>query len=58
MKKTMKELAKEYYWMTLAELFDELAEEYTEDLTEWELCKAFAKKYNVVSAKAVYEWMR
>lgn len=58
MKKTMKELAKEYYWMTLAELFDELAEEYTEDLTEWELCEAFAERYNVVSAEDVYEWMR
>jgi hypothetical protein len=57
MKKTMKELAKEYYWMTLAELFDELAEEFTEDLTEWELCEVFAERYNVTSAEDVYEWM-
>lgn len=57
MKKTMKELAKEYYWMTLAELFEEMAEELAEDLSEMELCEAFAEKYNVASAEDVYDWM-
>ena len=43
MKMTMKELAKKYYWTTLAELWDELSEKYPPEMTEEEFAEVFAK---------------
>ena len=49
MKMTMKELAKKYYWMALADLWDELSEKYPPEMTEEE----FANEYNVDVAEVV-----
>ena len=47
-KLTMKELAKKYYWTTIADLWDELAEDKKDrKLSEKELAEVFAEKYNV-----------
>ena len=53
MKMTMKELAKKYYWTTLAELWDELSEKYPPEMSEEEFAEVFAKEYNVETAEVV-----
>ena len=50
MKKTMKELAKEYYWITLADLWDELCNDLPMYYSEEDIAEEFAKKYNVDAA--------
>ncbi len=56
-KMTMKELAKKYYWTTIADLWDELAEDKKyRKLSEKELAEVFAEKYNV-SAIAVLRYL-
>lgn len=47
MKHTMKELAKEYYWTTLADRWDDLCNELPMYYTEEDIAEEFAKKYNV-----------
>lgn len=47
MKRTMKELAKEYYWTTLADRWDDLCNELPMYYTEEDIAEEFAKKYNV-----------
>jgi uncharacterized protein (DUF433 family) len=50
MKMTMKELAKKYYWITLADLWDELCNDLPMYYSEEEVAEEFAKKYNVDAA--------
>jgi hypothetical protein len=53
MKTTMKELAKKYYWITLADLWDELCNDLPMYYSEEDIAEEFAKKYNVEVAEVV-----
>jgi uncharacterized protein (DUF433 family) len=49
-KMTMKELAKKYYWITLADLWDELCNDLPMYYSDEDVAEEFAKKYNVETA--------
>ncbi len=53
MKMTMKELAKKYYWITLADLWDELCNDLPMYCSEEDVAEEFAKKYNVEVAEVM-----
>jgi hypothetical protein len=53
MKMTMKELAKKYYWITLADLWDELCNDLPMYYSDEDVAEEFAKKYNVEVAEVM-----